>query len=252
MKYTNFFKNFSKIFFVLFCSFFSMAPVYGAEENNDINSNNFIMPAIPSMNNGIPYIPMPSSNDAASATIIDNGKNLRINNTTVPITGEPDLKKINLYKPLLSHQEDEIKRFCLNIKDPVMQNYFAVQTEKLNKLKQEIDKRIVVLEQKRKEYQEWLTKRNEFLKKAKESLVNIISKMNPEEAAQQLDKIDELSAASLLLKLKPRIASAIMNNLPVEKAAYLSQIIIDAQRVPPKHIIEANDVSATDIPKPIN
>lgn len=252
MNYTNFLKNFTKFFFVLLCVFFSIVSARATEQDYNINSSNLITPEVPSMNNGVPYIPMPASADVLSGTIIDNGKNLRINNSTVPITGKPDLKKIDLYKPLLNHQEDDIKKFCLNIKDSVMQNYFAIQTNKLHKLKQDIDERIAVLEQKRKEYQIWFTKRNDFLKKAKESLINIISKMDPEAAAQQLDKIDELSAASLLLKLKPRVASAIMNNLPVEKAAYLSQVIINAQKVPPKHIIDSNDVKTTDIPRPIN
>lgn len=250
MKYTKFYKKFSKVLCGAFY-FLNISFVYAADDADSLN-NNLITPAIPSMNNGIPYIPMVAPEESPYGPVVDNGKNLQVNGKKVPISGLQDLKEIKGYQPLLKKQEDEIKKFCLNLQDPIQQNYFAVQTKKLQALKKELDQRIALLDKKKKEYETWLTKRNEFLNKAKASLINILSKMDPEEAALKLDKIDDLSAASLLLKLKPRIASAIMNNLSPEKAAYLSEIIIDAQRVPTKVPVAPSHDDATDLPKPVN
>ena len=213
----------------------------------DIDTSNVIHPLGPSMNNGVPYIPMQPIDKTLYGTVTNN----QANDSKPKITGTPDIEKLDAYKSLLKDDKNDIKRFCANMGDSVRENYFAVQTKKLQELKTEIDKRIVILEQKKNEYKDWLTKRNLFLKKAKISLINIISKMDPEEAAGQLAKLDELSAASLLMKLKPRIASSIMNNMQPEKAAYLEQIIIDAQHLPNKDNAIEQKTNMSDIPKPI-
>lgn len=251
MNYINFYKKLNNILFVLFY-LISFSFAYAQENETEDFNNSLINPTVPSMNNGVPYIPLPSPDNSINGHIVDNGNNLEINGSKVPIVGSKDLDQTKFYKPLSKFQEDEIKKFCLNIREPIKENYFAIQTQKLEKLKKDIDDRIITLNNKKNEYQTWLNKRNEFLKKAKAALVNIISKMDPEEAALKLDKMDDLSAASLLLTLKPRISGAIMNNLSADKAAYLSQIIIDAQRIPKKLKTISQKQDSSNIPKPVD
>lgn len=55
------------------------------------------------------------------------------------------------------------------------------------------------LEEKRREYEMWLKRRDEFVSKAQDSLVDIISKMKPEAAAAQMTLIGDEAAAALIL-----------------------------------------------------
>ena len=68
-----------------------------------------------------------------------------------------------------------------------------------------------------------------MLELAKDSLVRVISKMKPSAAADQLALVDDYVAASLILKLNPRVSSAIMNELPASKAANLTNILVAVQ-----------------------
>lgn len=137
--------------------------------------------------------------------------------------------------PAANATQDEIKRFCGNIDSQATDARFELQSQQLLQLRAQIDERIKVLEEKRQEYENWLNKRNEFLAKAQDSLVNIISKMRPDAAAAQLALIDDFAAASIILKLSPRISSAIMNELPPEKSASLTKVLVSAQKLPPEN-----------------
>lgn len=130
--------------------------------------------------------------------------------------------------------QDEISRFCGNIDSQAADARFELQSQQLQQLRAQIDERIKVLEDKRQEYENWLNKRNEFLAKAQDSLVNIISKMRPDAAAAQLTLVDDIAAASIILKLSPRISSAIMNEMPPEKSANLTKVLVSVQKVPPE------------------
>ncbi len=76
----------------------------------------------------------------------------------------------------------------------------------------------------------WLKRRDEFVSKAQDSLVDIISKMKPDAAAAQMSLIGDEAAAALILKLNPRVSSIILNEMPPEKAAKLARVIVGSQR----------------------
>lgn len=137
--------------------------------------------------------------------------------------------------PSANASQDEIEKFCGNIDSQAADARFELQSQQLQQLRTQIDDRIKVLEEKRQEYENWLNKRNEFLAKAQDSLVNIISKMRPDAAAAQLALVDDFAAAAIMLKLTPRVSSAIMNELPPEKSANLTKVLVSAQKLPPEN-----------------
>jgi flagellar motility protein MotE (MotC chaperone) len=125
------------------------------------------------------------------------------------------------------------QQYCANIADAAADARFAWQKNTLAEVQQEVDRRVAMLEAKIAEYQKWLARRDEFSKKANQSLVNIYSRMRPDAAALQLVKMDEETAAAVLIKLDARIASLILNEIPPAQAARLAGTIAGAARIPP-------------------
>ena len=87
--------------------------------------------------------------------------------------------------------DDDIQRFCSNIADAARDRRHALQMAELETLQHDIDQRIAVLEEKRAEYEEWLTRRNDFLAKAEGNLVDFYSRMRPDAAAERLHELSE-------------------------------------------------------------
>lgn len=125
---------------------------------------------------------------------------------------------------------DEIRKFCGNIDDQAADARYALQARQLTELKADVEERMRALEEKRREYEMWLKRRDEFVSKAQDSLVDIISKMKPDAAAAQMVLIGDEAAAALILKLNPRVSSIILNEMPPEKAAKLARVIVGSQR----------------------
>lgn len=126
----------------------------------------------------------------------------------------------------------EIDRYCTNISDKAADERYAMQTRELAQLRADIDSRIEQLDAKRKEYEVWLKRRDEFVDKAEDSLVGIISKMRPDAAAAQMALLGDEAAAALLLKLNPRVSSVILNEMPAEKSSKLARVIVGSRIVP--------------------
>lgn len=124
----------------------------------------------------------------------------------------------------------EIERFCSNIADAARDRRYVLQTEELQALQEEVDKRIKVLEEKRAEYEAWLKRREEFLAKAEDGIVKIYSGMRPDAAAERLAEMDATLAASILLKVNSRKAGVILNEMERKAAAMLTSIMAAASR----------------------
>lgn len=132
--------------------------------------------------------------------------------------------------------------YCANIANPAADARFAWQKKTLADMEQEITKRIALLEEKTAEYQKWLARRDEFSKKANETVLRIYARMRPDAAAVQLAALDEETAASVLTKLEPRAASLILNEMESTQAVRLTATISGAGKVAPvapKTAIEA-------------
>lgn len=132
--------------------------------------------------------------------------------------------------PAQGARDDQAAQYCRNIADAAADARFARQKEALAAMEKEIEARIAQLEAKRAEYQDWLQRREAFLKKADESLVAVISQMRPDAAAAQMAAMNEDMAAALLSKLNPRVASAILNEFEPARAARLTSTLVGLSR----------------------
>lgn len=123
--------------------------------------------------------------------------------------------------------------YCASIANPAADARFAWQKKTLADMEGEIVKRIALLEEKTAEYQKWLTRRDEFSKKANETILLIYARMRPDAAAAQLAALDEETAAAVLTKLEPRTASLILSEMDAAQAVRLTGTISGAGKVIP-------------------
>lgn len=127
-------------------------------------------------------------------------------------------------------EPSEVERFCSNIADAARDRRYALQTEELKKLQAEVDKRLALLEERRSEYETWLKRRELFLARAEEGVVQIYSRMKPDAAAERLAVMNVDLAAAILMKLDARKSSVILNEMESKSAAELTRIMASASR----------------------
>jgi len=123
------------------------------------------------------------------------------------------------------------EQYCTSVQDQAALAQLALQKKELETAQVEIDKRIKVLTEKSNEYKDWLAKREDFLKRATESLVGIYAQMKPEAAAARLTAMNELVAAAIISKLAPKSAGAVLSEMETSKAARLSSVLAGAAEV---------------------
>jgi flagellar motility protein MotE (MotC chaperone) len=128
-------------------------------------------------------------------------------------------------KPAVKTAREEIKAFCANIADAARDQRYQLQKEELTKLQAQVDDRIAVLEKRKNEYEDWLNKRNAFLKQAEAGLVDIYKKMKPDAAAEQMNLLDPNLVSAVIMKLKPAQASLILAEMEPKKAAMITAIM---------------------------
>ena len=127
-----------------------------------------------------------------------------------------------------SPTEAEIRQFCTGIADAARDQRYLLQKQELENLQKDVDERIKTLEARRAEYEDWLKRRNDFLKSAEAGLVEIYKKMKPDAAAAQLAALDPEIASAIVMKLAPRQSSTILGEMPADKAAALTRILTAA------------------------
>ncbi|WP_269932417.1 MotE family protein [Aminobacter sp. HY435] len=127
-------------------------------------------------------------------------------------------------------EPSEVERFCSNIADAARDRRYALQAEELKKLQAEVDKRIALLEERKTEYETWLKRREVFLARAEEGVVQIYSRMKPDAAAERLAVMNVDLASAILMKLDARKSSVILNEMESKSAAELTRIMASASR----------------------
>lgn len=130
-------------------------------------------------------------------------------------------------------QTSAARQYCVNIANAAADARFAWQKKMLADTETELEKRIALLDAKTAELQKWVTRRDEFVEKARDNLVLIYSRMRPDAAASQLVAMDEETAAAVLLKLDARVASLVLNEMEPAQAARLTGIINGAAKTAP-------------------
>ncbi len=144
----------------------------------------------------------------------------------VPIVPEPKRQPAREPDRSLSVAD----QYCRAVLDPAREARYAHQTAELQALSRAVDDRMVKLEARIAELKEWVARREDFASRTSEQLVTIYSGMRPEAASEQLAKLEESTAAAILSKLAPRVASQILNDMPAERAARLAMILMGASR----------------------
>lgn len=123
---------------------------------------------------------------------------------------------------------EDIEKFCTNIADPARDQRYLIQKQELDKLQSDVDARIAVLETRKAEYEEWLARRNDFLKRAEAGLIDIYKTMKADAAAPQLQEMNVELAAAIIMKLPARQSGLILSEMDPQKAGRISQIISSA------------------------
>ncbi|KQV68368.1 MotE family protein [Rhizobium sp. Root1220] len=124
--------------------------------------------------------------------------------------------------------QDEIRQFCTNIADSARDQRYLLQKQELEKLRADVDTRIAELQKRKEEYQDWLKRRDVFLKQAEAGLTDIYKKMKPDAAAAQLQEVKIEVAAAVIMRLGPGQSSLILNEMDAQKAAIIANIIASA------------------------
>ena len=124
--------------------------------------------------------------------------------------------------------EEEIRAFCGNIADAARDQRYLLQKKELEDLQAGVDERIRLLEERTVKYRDWLKKREDFMRVADTQLVEIYKNMAPDSAAAQLEIVKPGIAAAIVMKLSPRLASQILNEMDTKKAAALASILAAA------------------------
>ncbi|AWM09393.2 MotE family protein [Bradyrhizobium symbiodeficiens] len=127
--------------------------------------------------------------------------------------------------------DNDVALFCSNVADPAVDARLAWQLKELEKAESLLRQRIAEVEAKRAEYEQWMALRDDFLKKAEASVVEIYSRMKPEAAATQIAGMADETAAAVLAKLSPRNSSAIFNEMDTARAAHLADLLGGMRRV---------------------
>ncbi len=122
----------------------------------------------------------------------------------------------------------EANRFCANAAPSIAEARIAWETRRLSELDGQVKQRLADLEKAEASLQEWVAKRDTALKAANDELVAIYAKMQPEAAAIQIAAMDDQMAASILGKLKPGAAGAILDEMEAERASRLAVFLSGA------------------------
>lgn len=118
-------------------------------------------------------------------------------------------------------QDSEL--YCKNIAEAASDARIKWQTWKLISLEASLRDRIEELQRKEREFEKWVERREDLLNEVEDQVVSIIGRMRPEAAAAQLQTTDEEAAVGVLLKLKARVASSILDEMEPSRAAQLTQ-----------------------------
>jgi flagellar motility protein MotE (MotC chaperone) len=120
--------------------------------------------------------------------------------------------------------------FCGSIVDAAREERYFLKQQELKALLASVNERLDRLEKKKSEYEQWVRRREDFASRASKNLLEIYAAMKPESAAARMAVLEKDLAASLLLAITPRQASAILNEMDEKVAASLTTIMAASSR----------------------
>jgi flagellar motility protein MotE (MotC chaperone) len=125
---------------------------------------------------------------------------------------------------------DEVKHYCETIRQGAIDARAAWQARALQDMEARLERRFAELTAQKREFEAWLARREEFLRKAEDSVVGIYSRMSAESAAAQLAAMDRETASAIIAKLSQRQAGAILNEMEPGRAALLARTVAGSAR----------------------
>lgn len=131
-------------------------------------------------------------------------------------------------------RRDETFRYCLNISDKAKEARNAVLTKRLQEMEAVIDSKLDKMAEMIVELRSWTEKRESFLERANDSLVEIFQSMRADAAAMQLTEVGPIMAASIIAKLEPKISSAILAEMKPDDAANITMVLTSSMETDAK------------------
>ena len=115
--------------------------------------------------------------------------------------------------------------YCLNMLDDARETRNAVLTERLTVLESDVDEKLDVMNKRIAVLKEWVQRRDQFLARTNDSLVEIFQTMRADAAASQLTEIGPELSASIIAKLEPKYSSAILAEMKPTDAAKIAMTL---------------------------
>jgi len=123
--------------------------------------------------------------------------------------------------PTSSRANKEMQDLCTNIAASIEAERLSRQQKALTEIESQLKSRLAALEAKENEVSSRIERLEAFEKKTDESLIAFYAGMKADAAAAQLSELDEDIAAGILLRLKTKSSSAILNEMQAERGAAL-------------------------------
>jgi flagellar motility protein MotE (MotC chaperone) len=127
--------------------------------------------------------------------------------------------------PAAASGTSDAANYCANIRDSAAEARFAWQANTLKTLEAKLTDTLKKLEGRKAELEALTAKRDAEIQQTETRVTEIFARMRPEAAALQLAAMDEAMAVSLLGKLPPRTASAVLNEMEAARAAQLAEAL---------------------------
>ncbi|MEM7289376.1 MAG: MotE family protein [Pseudomonadota bacterium] len=125
-------------------------------------------------------------------------------------------------------KENESNRYCVNIYDKAKEARHVVLMDRLQGMQSIVDEKLVEMNQRIVELRTWTEKREQFLSRAKDSLVEIFQTMRSDSAALQMTEMGPVMSAAIIAKLEPKFSSAILAEMEPGDAAKITLVLTDA------------------------
>jgi flagellar motility protein MotE (MotC chaperone) len=135
----------------------------------------------------------------------------------------------------IAKSDDSDVELCRSFADKAAESKTARQRNELLKLKVDIEAQLATLDQKTKSLEAWIGKRDAIRTAVSSSLVKMYTNVEPEIAAQQLQKLDAKTTAELLQRLSAKQSGEIITAMDATFASSVLKImLIDASKMATK------------------
>lgn len=124
---------------------------------------------------------------------------------------------------------------CRAFADKAAKSKTARQRSELLKLKADIEAQLATLDQKTKGLEAWISKRDAIRTAVASNLVKMYTNVEPEIAAQQLQKLDVATTSELLQRLSAKQSGEIITAMDVTFASNVLKVMLkDAAKIAAK------------------